>query len=359
MKISEVTIDNRHGIGSTPYNQEVDYRGLRVLMKPSVFLDLAAFLHVDDRNEYVEKAIADGVAIGAPFLIIKIPVAWFDSGDYSEPAQVVSHEGRNRMQAVWDVEGNKPIETHLFFRDDIRNRDLTPEIIEALNQGMYLERTRALKRGPLFSRMVNETLKRVKGKWALVSKSNPKKVLQYYHGSGHPSKEWVSKVERRVHSFSEGVGRITPQNVTQDVGMDQVSKEAAKFGNKVDRDGYPAQLMRKKSVKENKEPAGDCFKAAGKNILHGEIPGLVLVHAMVTGQGPIEGKRHAHAWNEVGDVVLDNSNGRNIVMRKEQYYEIGKVNADDPKQYRKYDRTAALKWMVKTKNYGPWELDES
>jgi 5'(3')-deoxyribonucleotidase len=26
-------------------------------------------------------------------------------------------------------------------------------------------------------------------------------VLQYYHGSGHPSKDWVSKVERRVHSF--------------------------------------------------------------------------------------------------------------------------------------------------------------
>ena len=50
---------------------------------------------------------------------------------------------------------------------------------------------------------VTETLKKVKGRWALVSRKNPKKVLQYYHGSGHPSKEWVSKVERRVHSFSE------------------------------------------------------------------------------------------------------------------------------------------------------------
>jgi 5'(3')-deoxyribonucleotidase len=50
---------------------------------------------------------------------------------------------------------------------------------------------------------ISETLKRVKGKWALVSRQDPKKVLQYYHGSGHPSKEWVSKVERRVHSFSE------------------------------------------------------------------------------------------------------------------------------------------------------------
>ena len=45
-----------------------------------------------------------------------------------------------------------------------------------------------------------ETLKKVKGRWALVSKTTGK-PLQYYHGSGHPSKEWVAKVERRVHSF--------------------------------------------------------------------------------------------------------------------------------------------------------------
>lgn len=49
---------------------------------------------------------------------------------------------------------------------------------------------------------IEETLKRVNGKWALVSKSNPNKVLQYYKGGDQrPSKEWVKKVERRVHSF--------------------------------------------------------------------------------------------------------------------------------------------------------------
>ena len=52
---------------------------------------------------------------------------------------------------------------------------------------------------------ITETLKKVNGKWALVSRQDPSKVLQYYHGAGHPSKEWISKVERRVHSFSEGV----------------------------------------------------------------------------------------------------------------------------------------------------------
>ena len=52
-----------------------------------------------------------------------------------------------------------------------------------------------------FDESLEETLKKVKGKWALVSRKNPKKVLQYYHGSGHPSKDWVSGVEQRVHSF--------------------------------------------------------------------------------------------------------------------------------------------------------------
>ena len=51
--------------------------------------------------------------------------------------------------------------------------------------------------------ILNEKIKKVHGKWALVSKSDPDKVLQYYHGKDHPSKEWEKKVERRVHAFSE------------------------------------------------------------------------------------------------------------------------------------------------------------
>ena len=62
---------------------------------------------------------------------------------------------------------------------------------------------------------VTETLKKVKGRWALVSRKDPGKVLQYYHGSGHPSKEWVSKVERRVHSFSETLSDDFKQGVAE------------------------------------------------------------------------------------------------------------------------------------------------
>lgn len=49
---------------------------------------------------------------------------------------------------------------------------------------------------------VGEMLRKVKGRWALVSKSNPSKVLQYYQGGDQrPSQEWVDRVERRIQYF--------------------------------------------------------------------------------------------------------------------------------------------------------------
>lgn len=47
---------------------------------------------------------------------------------------------------------------------------------------------------------ITETLKKVKGRWALVSKTTGR-PLQYYKGEGKPSKTWVAKVERRIHFF--------------------------------------------------------------------------------------------------------------------------------------------------------------
>ena len=52
-----------------------------------------------------------------------------------------------------------------------------------------------------FKTYISEVLKQVDGKWALVSKKDPKKVLQYYKGDGKPSREWVDSVERRVQYF--------------------------------------------------------------------------------------------------------------------------------------------------------------
>ena len=96
---------------------------------------------------------------------------------------------------------------------------------------------------------------------------------------------------------------------------------------------------------------GDCFEIAGRNVM--EHKGWKLCHGTVSGQGHLEGKRFDHAWNEEGDIVFDNSNGRDIVMRKERYYELGKIS-----DVKRYTREQAMKLMLKTKNFGPWEVEK-
>lgn len=152
--LSEVKIDNKQGAGAVPYNQEIDYFGLRTAMRPSTFLRLAAPLGQEHSAE-LEQYIANGGAIGAPFLEIKIPQEW-DDGDFSKPAQVVGHEGRNRMTAVKKLEGDAPIEVHIFPKGGYRARDITPEFKAALNKNLYAEKSTSLVSGPLFEDVIDE-----------------------------------------------------------------------------------------------------------------------------------------------------------------------------------------------------------
>jgi hypothetical protein len=47
----------------------------------------------------------------------------------------------------------------------------------------------------------------------------------------------------RLREITEGVGKIVKGvNTTQDVDTDEVKVQAAKFGNKVDKDGRPPTL---------------------------------------------------------------------------------------------------------------------
>lgn len=148
MKITEVTIDNKQGAGAVPYNQDVDYFGLRVEMKPSMFLKLAAPLGQEHSAE-LEKYIADGGAIGAPFLDVVIPPEW-DDGDFSGFAKIQGHEGRNRMTAILKLEGDAPIEVHILPKGGYRARDLTADYVNRMQQGMFAEKSTNIVRGPLF-----------------------------------------------------------------------------------------------------------------------------------------------------------------------------------------------------------------
>lgn len=94
---------------------------------------------------------------------------------------------------------------------------------------------------------------------------------------------------------------------------------------------------------------GTCYEDAGRMIMDEKVKNAVLVHGRPTLKtSPYT--EFGHAWIEDDDVVIDPS--VDVVMRRERYYEIGKID------YRKnlvYDRDSALKWMLVTGHFGPWE----
>jgi len=147
-EILEVKIDNVRGIGAVPDNQEVDYKGMKVLMRPSTFLKLAAPLDKEPEDKIINH-IRQGGAIGAPFLLINIPQEW-EEGNFDQPLKIIGHEGRNRMKAIMKLEGNDLIEVHLLLSNGMRARHLTPEIKDKMIQGATAERSSNYISGPLY-----------------------------------------------------------------------------------------------------------------------------------------------------------------------------------------------------------------
>jgi hypothetical protein len=97
---------------------------------------------------------------------------------------------------------------------------------------------------------------------------------------------------------------------------------------------------------------GNCYEAAAKLLtVHCGCPGVELVHGTVTGQGPIAGVRYGHAWVEVGDVVLDPSNGQFVVAGKLDYYAVGEIT----EPVARYAFREAALCMLETGHYGPWD----
>ena len=151
--LKEHQMDNTDGWGSTPINGNVDYMGLRVMMRPSTFLKLALPLKEPKSSADIIKHIEQGGHIASPFLMIDIPDEW-DNGDFSTPARVTGHEGRNRMKALQELEGTQHQEVHIFPRG-LRNRHMTPEFLKNLNKWLMPERQEHPISGPFWRDVLN------------------------------------------------------------------------------------------------------------------------------------------------------------------------------------------------------------
>ena len=144
-RTDEYKLDNERGLGSTPNNSNVDYMGFRTMMKPTTFLKLAKPLGDYRSSGYQElvQKIKSGEGIGSPFLSIEIPDGWEDEpADFTYPTRVTGHEGRHRMNAILELEGDVPVEVHLwgrFEKSELRRRYLTDEMFDELEKGLVSE----------------------------------------------------------------------------------------------------------------------------------------------------------------------------------------------------------------------------
>ena len=93
------------------------------------------------------------------------------------------------------------------------------------------------------------TAKRIIDLYYRVDDKIQRKILKYiatYNGF-----KQVAKAAGAVQE-SAGVGKITKQNTTDDVKPGETQRQAAKFGNKVDKDGRPPELHAK--ARKNSDP---------------------------------------------------------------------------------------------------------
>ena len=132
-------IGRDYGAGLTGINRNIDYEGYRVSMKPSKFLALSAPLP-DDYSSDVERHLAKGGSIGAPFLYVKIPEDWTEQGKFTQPATVTGHEGRHRMRWILRNEGDDPVEVHMVFRGGLRRRHVTDQMMAAIKKELLSQK---------------------------------------------------------------------------------------------------------------------------------------------------------------------------------------------------------------------------
>jgi hypothetical protein len=149
--VNELKINNASGIGAVPNNQQIGYQGLQVVMRPSMFLELASPLDTksaDEREtiEYIKKNL-DEKGVGAPWLTVVIPEAW-ESEDFSQMAYVRDHDGRHRMHSILEQEGNDPVEVHIIV-PHMRRRHITDAMVDHLRSGVLNQQGQYVS-GPVF-----------------------------------------------------------------------------------------------------------------------------------------------------------------------------------------------------------------
>jgi hypothetical protein len=111
-----------------------------------------------------------------------------------------------------------------------------------------------------------------------------------------------------------------------------------------------------------KAKKGNCYSTAARALLgtnplgrwlktKGWLDTAVLVHGVVSGQGPLEGRRIGHAWVEANGLAIDWSNGKRLALPAWVY----RAAARCGDEVVTYDTEQATILLVKTRHFGPWD----
>jgi len=96
--------------------------------------------------------------------------------------------------------------------------------------------------------------------------------------------------------------------------------------------------------------SGHCYKLAYHQMM--KVPGSILVHGVVVGQGKISGTKYGHAWIEYKKgsekVAWDPFHDKEFPAK--EYRLVGRV-----RNVKEYTRKEALKMGLETEIYGPWD----
>ena len=134
-----VVIDNKKGLGQTPDNQNVLYKGFIALMTPEALVDVMPDMRKrENASHEIIDIIKQGYSIGNPCLYLNIdPYIEKEEGI----PKFTGHEGRARIWALRKM-GVKEIPIQVFFLGyRARHIENQQEFLHWLNQGVRLERS--------------------------------------------------------------------------------------------------------------------------------------------------------------------------------------------------------------------------
>ena len=139
--VGKVIFDQVNGLGATPNNQNIMYRGFVGMMKPNDFLSFAASADRSEDAASITKLIEQGYGIGSPFLILDIER---DKSEKITGMKIKGHEGRARCVALTKLQPSIDIPVHFLLYGETRARHVDKQMISLLNTSIRAEKTESV-----------------------------------------------------------------------------------------------------------------------------------------------------------------------------------------------------------------------